>query len=214
MKNKKSAGFKMKKSPTKSYIDAVTGVISDRGSSRPSRLKGLFGGMAAAAGQNIRPQFKPDPRSTTPGYVDEAGNVVKGRPRGTFDMSQGFPRGLFGGGPRRPRPRLYGRPKRGNFMSTILDRLKDQMPPRLGGRPNPYAGGGGANLTPEQMRERIFSSPNERQVTDVNPYTSGPDTMFGVPYYTAQAAPMAKKSGFNMKKGSKPNKSEFFKGKK
>ena len=274
MKNKKSAGFKMKKSPNK------------------------FGaGIAVAAGRNMRSQAKIDPRYYMPGGPGEGKPIPSdtggpsrpnpyGRPRGLFGgmadivgqsyfgsrpkgtsnvtnpnvgsiESSGRPKGLFGGGPRRPRPNLYGRPKRGGSIYDIINRLRGKIPTRPEPRPNPYAGSGGGmkdwlggggkqnwmdeagisrkdQMTgnyrpgPEKMAE-ILAAQQERARSTGMPQGqifSGDErkptgwSIEGKPTYgpafpgARTMSAMAKKSGFTMKKGSKPNKSEFFKGKK
>jgi hypothetical protein len=167
MAKKKTAGFKMKKSPNKFF--------------------GAIPAAAIAAGRNIF-----NPSNTKPGRI-------LGIPRGMLGMSQGFPRGLFGGGkPNTPRhikeflaPNLYGRPKTLEQYKSLLGRLRNKMPKRLFGR-NLEAERGGIGGDLQAVQAGIAMSPN----------------------VLAQAAPMAKKSGFTMKRGGKPNKSEFFKGKK
>ena len=207
MKNKKRAGFKMKKSPNKSRFAAGTDPEHVR-----KFNQSMYGSLNEA----------PKPGNQTYGSymgVPVKGNPVK--PRGLFGgmadiVGQSYfgsrPKGLFGGGPRRPRPRLYGRPKRGNFMSTILDRLRDQMPPRLGGRPNPRVKDGGS------LRDAILNNPRNRGINPDGMYSGGGRRKFQIGDFVDDGvrtmSAMAKKSGFNMKKGSKPNKSEFFKGKK
>ena len=185
MSKKKAAGFKMKKSPTK------------------------FSEMPAiVAAQNLRPQGK---------IASWASDEVKARGDTGFF---GRPTGTWGG-PRGPRANIMGGNPQLQQFQGLLARAKNR---KGGQRPTRRGKGGqrpigapadwrnrvrdanlGGDLTPEQKRQMVI---NERP----NPYAGG-GTM-GQDNIIMNAAPMAKKSGFTMKRGSKPNKSEFFKGKK
>ena len=79
----------------------------------------------------------PDPRSTTPGYVDEAGNVVKGRPPGLQRPQS--PKG--GRSPKGQRPQGRPNPYAGgqNWMDEAGISRKDQMVGNY--RPNPSSQG-------------------------------------------------------------------------
>ena len=171
MANQKRAGFKMKQSPTKSYRDPVTGVITDKG----------------IGGQNMKP------------------------------LSTGlYAPGTLGGGGRPSPYSEYKKKMQAYKHNEWLGQQKGKA--RKGYRkmemPVKPSRGGGANLTPEQIREMSI---NARP----NPYASGGGGMPGTQYIGgagfgpyAHRSAVTKKSGFTMKKGSKPNKSEFFKGKK
>ena len=209
MAKKKAAGFKMKKSPNKTRFAAGTD---------PEYIRQVNQSLYGSLNEAPKP-----------------GNQIgfPGRPRGMFGMSQGFPRGLFGRKWKNNTPRhvmaqlapnLYGRPKREGFMATILDRLRDKMPKRLFGRNLEAERGVMGNttprpipswmkrLTPEQKRQMVINERPNPYAGMANPYEGG-GTM-GQDNIIMNAAPMAKKSGFTMKRGGKPNKSEFFKGKK
>ena len=215
MKNKKSAGFKMKKSPNK-FFDAVAASQKKIGSQAkidPSYY--MAGGLGE--GQPI-PSDTGGPSRPNP-YGRPIGLFGGGKPNSNKTF---FGRALGGSGGGIGRPNLYGRPRRGNFMANIFDRLRDQMPKGLfgGGKPNTprhvMAALGGADQMPTRRPDtpnpRVRGGGGERKPTgwsiEGKP-TYGP----AFPGMRTMSA-MAKKSGFTMKKSSKPNKPEFFKGKK
>ena len=187
MKNKKSAGFKMKKSAAKMF------------------------GMAALAGQRMM-----NPNYTPPTQTDQG---PMGSMMGAFDPSQLSEA-------QKKLMQTYNKQMRAYKRNEFLGQQKGirrrgykanmEMPvkPNLDfGRPNPYA-----TLTPEQIRKMSI---NERSNPSAgimgsgprrfNPFTPGANFSGGasqVGNMVAQLAP------FTMKRGNKPNKSEFFKGKK
>jgi len=232
MKNKKRAGFKMKKSPNKFF--------------------GAIPAAEAAIGRSMRSQAKIDPRYYMPGGPGEGQPIPSdtggpsrpnpyGRPRGPRGNMKGGqrplttvpkhmrPEGIFGRGkfntPRHIMAALggnvYGRPTRrgkGGQRPTrrsFLEKKGGQRPTRRPDIPNPRVRGGRMGGDP-----RIDGDPRMYQLNErpnpyagmANPYEGG-GTM-GQDNIIMNAAPMAKKSGFTMKRGGKPNKSEFFKGKK
>ena len=98
MTKKTQSGFKMKQSPTKSYIDPVTGAVSDKGSSRPSR---------PSRGPRIKHRCPRRPRrprglfgggGTPPGLENAGVDYHPGlqNPGGGGSISSGGPGTIFG----------------------------------------------------------------------------------------------------------------------
>ena len=171
MKNKKRAGFKMKKTPTKfnAGVLAAAGQKLNRSSQMPMPN---YTPNIGQKGQRLKTwddyfdQDRFDSRAVNKRLTKSQRQAKIARKKKAFEKRQAATLATAGMNPGGSFP---GKP---NFSDTSV--------------PNPYAGGGGRKF----------------QIGDF--VDDGVRTM----------SAMAKKSGFTMKKGSKPNKSEFFKGKK
>ncbi len=177
MKNKKRAGFKMKKSVAKMF------------------------GLAAAAGQRM---MNPNAASLRSAKSQMMGSLNP-EMQAYNEQMRAYKRNEFLG-------QQKGKARKG-YRKMKMPVKPSSIPI---GRPNPYP-----SLTPEQIREMSINvRPNPYATEGALEPMKAPRGLFGggprrfsggvsqLGNMQAQLAP------FMMKKGSKPNKSEFFKGKK